>query len=197
MRTLILLFVALMNAVAVADEFPTAGDLAKMAASDAKRMEKLLQEAWTVRVEGNEITLESKFEVFHISMISRSSAPPEFSNDTPRTRLMAETKPERYIIRLKYEKRIPKEELERRRNARQKAADILTHGAGSKDEYHEAGDQFAAIRVPRYQSNFCHIYEELPETPYGRFYPPKAVLKVGGAKEILATVLGRIRTGND
>ena len=192
MKSLILLLVGVMIAAAKADS-----DFAEVAASDAKILGKLLKKNWTVLAKGNEVTLTSKFELFHIGMISRSAPRPDFSDKTPEAELLAETKPTRYVIRLRYEDKISKEELERRRTERQKAADILTHGARTKDAYGKAGVEYAKIRVPRYQSFSCHIYEELPDSPFGRFYPPKAVQKVGGAKEILSVLLGRIRSAND
>ena len=186
--------------MARADDSPTNEDLADSAASDAKILGELLRENWTVQAKGNEIKLTSKFEIFHIGMVSRSGSPPEFSDGTPRNELVAETKPRKYVIRLRYEKKISKEELQRRRIARQEAADVLMDGARTREGYQKAGDEYAKIRVPRYRSDFpisYHIFEDLTETPYAQIYPPKAVQKVGGAKEILAILLRRIRTGND
>ena len=199
MKTLALLFTGIAISLAAADLVPSDAELAGYAASDAKVLGQLLSENWIVEASGNVVTLTSKFEVFHIGLYSRPFTPPlpAFSDSTPQAALLAETEPEKYVIKLRYERRLSPEELEHRIVARKKAADTLNNGTKTKEEHGEALRNYSTIKVPKYETHLYYIYEELPESPYGRFYPPKSVQKVGGAKEILAVVLDRIRTAYD
>ena len=197
MKTLILLLFGATLAIIKADETTDKAQLIRDVARDAVTLKELLNENWTVQAKGNEITLTSKFEVFIIGLVSRADLPPEFSDNIPRKKLVGEAKPEKYVIHLRYEQQMAREELERKRNERQKAADVLNFGAKSKDDHQAAGNRYSEIEVPRYRSTFYDVYQKTPETPYAGIYPPKSVQKVGGAKEILATVLGKMLTGND
>ena len=197
MKTLALLLFGILTVLAGADDLTTDAELARYASSDAKKLGELLAENWIVETSGKVVTLTSKFEVFHVGMVSRPSSPPNFSDTTPRALLLEEAKPEKYVITLRYERKISPEELEIRRVARQKAVDALNNGTKTKEEHGNAAKENANNKMPRYESDLCHIYEELPDTVYGRFYPPKSVQKVGGAKEILSVYLGRIRSAND
>ena len=197
MKTIILLLLGATLAVIKADDSVDKAQLTQDAARDARTLRELLNENWTVQSKENEITLTSKFEVFIIGLVSRSDLAPVFSDKTPRKTLATETKPEKYVIHLRYEQRMSREEFERRRTERQKAADVLNFGAPTKDEHQAAGDRYAEIKVPRYRGISYDVYQKTPETPYAGIYPPKSVQKVGGAKEIIAAVLGQMRTGND
>ena len=191
MKALLLILHVVVFAVARAE------DINRDVKTDAKVLKELLRENWVIKSDGNQITLTSKFEVFHIGMISRGSGPPEFSNKTLRSQLLRETKPEKYVIRLRYERKSPRKEFEQKRKERQKAADVLNNGARTKDEYGKAGDQYQQIKVPRYRHWFVEIYREIPDSPFGRLFPASAVQKIGGAKEILDVYLQRQYTGND
>ena len=55
-------------------------------------------------------------------------------NDTDIEILKDETKPEKYVVELRYEKSLNKDEFIKRRNERQKYADVLNFGS-SRSEY--------------------------------------------------------------
>ena len=198
MKTIILLLLGATLAIMRADDSVDKAQLARDAARDADTLRELLNENWMVQSKENEITLTSKFEVFIIGLVSRGGGlAPKFSDKIPRKTLVMETKPEKYVIHLCYEQRMSREEFEHRRIERQKAADVLNYGAKSKEEHQSAVDRYAEIKIPRYRSDSFDVYQKTPERPNVGIYPPKSVQKVGGAKEILAAILGQIRTGND
>jgi len=197
MKGIILLLLGTTISILNADDSTGKTQLNEDVARDANILRNLLQDNWSVQSNDNEIILTSKFDVFIVGLVSRSSKAPEFSDKTPLKALEAEAKPEKYVIQLRYEKQMSRDELERRRIERQRAADVLNFGAKSKEEHQSAGDRYLEIKVPCYRSGSYDVFKMTPETPYAGVYPPKAVQKVGGAKEILSTVLQRLRTGSD
>ena len=197
MKTLTLLLFAATFAIIHADESADKAELAEYAAGDADTLSELLADNWEVRATGNEITLTSKLEVFLISQAARSFGAPEFSDKTPRELLEAEAKPSKYVILLRYAKRMPLEEYAHRRQERQKLAYRISLGAQTKIEYCAMTEQFHKLKMPRYSGLFYDIYEELPDRQSVQVYPPKAVQKVGGAKEILRVLLNQYLTDID
>lgn len=199
MKTLILLLLGLTLPLAKTEDHPDKDNLAHNVASYAEDFRGLLSDDWTVRAKGNEITLTSKFEVFIIGSISRPNAMPAFSDKTTRKELLEETQPEKYTIILRFEERMPEEEYARMRQERQKAANLLTIGTKTKNESTDKLNLFVAHKMPRYRDMY-DVYEQLPCFVNGQgrqVYPPKALQKVGGAKEILATVLRQVLTAID
>ncbi len=197
MKAVILLLLGATIAIMKADDSVDRTQLAREVASDADTLRGLLSEDWTVQSTENEITITSKFEVFLIGLVSRSDSAPKFSDDTSRKTLVKETQPEKYVIHLRFEQPMSREEFERRRNERQKAADVLNFGAPTKDEHQAANDRYTEIEVPRYRTVFHDVFQKTPATTYAGIYPPKSLQKVGGAKEVIAAVLYPMRTGND
>jgi hypothetical protein len=88
-------------------------------------------------------------------------------------------------------------EFDRRRAERQKAADVLNFGSETKEEYGLAEIKYREIKIPTYSPNFYDVFQELPVPATVGVHPPKAVQKIGGAKEILAVVLEKILTAHD
>lgn len=197
MKTLTLLLFGATIAIINADDFPDKADLAEFAAGEAATLSELLSDNWEVRATDKEITLTSKFEVFIINQSARSEAPPEFSDKTPREVLESEAKPTKYVIHLRYEKAMPPKEYAQRRQERQKLAYRLSWGAESKDEYVARYKQFDRLKMPRYRGLYYDIYEELPDERGAQVYPPMALQKVGGAKEILRVLLNQVVTDID
>jgi len=198
MKTLILLLFGVTIVLANAAEDAAKEELARMVALDATRLRELLNDNWTIRANENEITLTAKFEVFIIGLVSRGDPPPAFSDKTPRKVLLNETQPNKYVIRLRYEERMPSEEYARRRQERQKLAHLMSLGSKTKSEAGEKTEQFNSLKMPRYRADLYDVYQEL--SCYGEgvlVYPPKALQKAGGAKEILAAVLHQVLTDID
>ena len=176
-------------------EFVTDEYLAKRATEDAESIKKLIGDDWTVSVEGGIITIESKFDIYHVAIMSRPSSPPPL--DAGIERLRKEAFPKKYLIKLRYRKLIDEEEVIRRRNERQKHADVLNFGASGKTEWADAANAYLDIQVPRYRMGYHHIYRELYERPWIKVFPLDALKKVGAAKELLDTKFRRMRTGHD
>jgi hypothetical protein len=197
MKTFALLLFGATIAIIKANDFPDNADLAEFAAGDAADLGKILSDNWEVRAAGHEVTLTSKFEVFMINVAARASAEPEFSDKTPRKLLEAEAKPTKYVIHLRYEKAMPPEEYAQRRQERQKLAYRVSLGAKTKEDYVAIYDQFLKLKMPRYSGFFYEIYEENPDRRGLQMYPPMAVQKVGGAKEILRVRLNQVLTDID
>ncbi len=166
MKSILLLLLGATLSILNANDSTEKTQLNQDVALDANTLRELLRENWTVQSNNNEITLTSKFDVFIIGLVSRGSKAPEFSDKTPVKTLEAEAKPEKYVIHLRYEQQLPREELERRRIERQKAADVLNFGAASKEEHQSAGDRYSEIKVPCYRSGSYDVCKMTPETPY-------------------------------
>lgn len=197
MKTLILLTFAATIAIIKADDSTGKSELAEHAAFDAATLSQLLSDNWEVRTKNNEITLTSKFEVFIIALISRGGGLPEFSDKTPRKLLAEDTKPEKYVIHLRYVSSMPPEEYVIKRQERHKLAYLISLGAPTKEEYVALKVKFHNLKMPRYRRSLCDVYEELPDGIDCQVYPPKALQKVGGAKEILRAVLNQVLTDID
>lgn len=195
MKAIILLLLGSTLAIIKADDSADKAQIAQHVARDADTLRELLSENWVVKAKDNEITLTSKFEVFILGLVSRNDVAPEFSDKTPRKKLLEETQPEKYVICLHYEKTMLPEEYARRRQERQKAA--MSTGSKTKDEATAWAERFESIKLPRYRDMY-DIYEKLPYWGHGALtYPPRALQKVGGAKEILAAVLHQVITDID
>jgi hypothetical protein len=134
--------------IAVADKARIAHDVAH----DAAILQELLSENWVVKAKDNEITLTSKFEVFILGLVSRNDVAPEFSDKTPRKKLLEETQPEKYVICLRYEKTMPPEDYARKRQERQKAA--MNTGSKTKDEATAWAERFESLKLPRYRDMY-------------------------------------------
>ena len=201
MKTIIGLIWIVSLAVTKADEVEDKADLIRHVVGYADTLKELLEENWTVEAKKNEIILTSKFDVFYVGLISPSPNDiiPEFSDKASLDLLKKASDPVKYVIRLRFEEPMSREELDRRRIERQKAADILNFGAKTKTEYSEAIQQYREIKIPTYSLNSLSydIYQELPVAAGVGIFPPKAVQKIGGAKEILAVVLQKILTAHD
>jgi len=164
-------------------------------AHDRKMIADTLGKEWTVTVAGDAIEIKSTFMVYWISLGDRVGPPaPVFNDATSQTALEQETKPEPYVIRLEYGQRLEPGEIRRRFAERQKFAETLVFGSASKDAWHKAEEGFSKIRVPRYDGWTCSIYRIVPDSGNVggvRLYPPRAVAKIGAAKELLDAVMGR------
>lgn len=152
---------------------------------------------WTITKEPSTIVLTSKFDVFFVGTISRISSPPPFKEVTPEAILRREGAPRKYVIRLEYERRISRDELERRLSERKKFADALTHGASGKDTWSQAATGYREIRVPRYSSFDSSVYRVLPEGVAVLHYPPSASAKIGAALHLIDLALGGPKTPYD
>ena len=170
-------------------------ELATTAASVAKSLADIVGEDWIVSVKGRTISVESKFDVFNVIMISRSKAPP--SPNASRDVLEKETYAQKYSVQLRFAEPLAHDEFIARRAERQKHADILNFGASGKGTWSEAVKGYTTIEVPRYKSWDCDIYRVTTETPGRQIYPLSVIGKIGALKEILDTQFGRERTGND
>ena len=176
-------------------DYPTDEDLAKHASEAAATIKGVIGDDWTLSVKERTITIESKFDIFRVYMISRPNLPPPL--DSPTERLRKEAIAEKYVIRLRFERPLDREELIRRREERQKHADVLNFGASSKKTWSAAAEAYGKIQVPRYVLGFYQIYRELSESPGRQVYPLSALKEIGAAKQILDTTFNPMRTGND
>ncbi len=92
---------------------------------------------------------------------------------------------------------MPAEEYAQKRQERQKMAYRISLGAKTKNEYCAMTEQFDKLKLPRYRGFFAQIYEKLPDQRGDLVYPPMALQKVGGAKEILRVLLNQVLTDID
>jgi len=190
-----LLCVALSVALAAEEGDPFGVDLAKKAAEAAETIKEVIGDDWTVTVNGQIVTIESKFDVFRIFKMSRPTPVPPL--DAPTSELLKEAIPQKYVFRLRFEKPIEREEFIRRRSERQKHADVLNFGAPSRTAWIEAAAEYVKIQVPHYRQGFYDIYSEPFESPSQHVYPLAAISKIGAVKNVLDTLFRPMRTGSD
>ena len=198
MRISLILFISLFCSKALfaeKDELVTDEYLAEQASMAAEMIKRYIGEDWAVSAKDNVVTIESKFDVYHVAMMSRPTSPPPM--DAGPEILKKETRPEKYVIQLRYEKPLSKEELIRRRDERQKHADVLNFGAKSKQEWSDALRAYLDGNVPRYRAAWCQVYRKIPDSLGTQAFPLDSLRKVGAAKELLDSMLGRLRGGHD
>ena len=193
LKMLIMLLLAATLLSSRGDNSVNDASLAEDTARIAKTLDEVLGDNWQVKANKKEITLTSKFEVFWILLISRGSPPPEFSDKTSRKTLMTETQPSKYVIHLRVEPAMSSEIYMQRSQEKHKLMKMMSANPPIKDmtaeRYEAMMEQFDKIELPRYRYPFCDIYEQLPDWRGSRIYPPKALQKIGGAKEILRVML--------
>lgn len=184
----------LLSSLHAQDDYPTAQHLADEANRLAAEFGSLLGKDWIVSANNNVITFRSTFDIYRVGMISRATPPPRL--DASLGSVRKEAVAEKYTVKLRFEKPLSKEEFLKRRNLRQKSADVITLGAKSKFAWADAAKAYKDQKVPRYRLGFYDIYRDMSESPGSQIFPLSALKKIGSVKEVLDARLGRVHHGN-
>lgn len=149
----------------------------------AEQIGKLLKDDWKISVSGDTIKLESKFDVWNVGMISRSTSRPKF-DPSSQEKFQKEQKSSKYCIFLEYNEAITPDKLMKLLQMRMDYQFALEDCA-DKESFTEILTKLETLKIPRYRFGTYAIMRSEDRGVFSQVYPEDAVKKIGAAKEVV------------